>query len=97
MQGNDAVGGALATQQLDFDVVDKEFLAVILVHAGELIAASIVARLVVDVLVGGGPGAPDQLPFAVEDVTEQTGIRQVVTLVRQQCGHLQLAMLDARR
>ena len=94
LQGNDAVGRAATAEQLDLDVVDEELLAIVLADPREFVATAVVAWLVVDVLVGGGPRAPDQVALAVVDVAEQTTVGQVETLVRQQYRHHQPVVFD---
>ncbi|MNN04025.1 hypothetical protein D3C81_1167400 [compost metagenome] len=55
LQRNDAVGRALAAEQLDLDVIDEELIAIGLMGAGEFVATAVIAGPVVDVLVCSGP------------------------------------------
>ncbi|MNL05862.1 hypothetical protein D3C87_1264770 [compost metagenome] len=70
LQRNNAERRTFAAQQLDLDVIDEEFLATGFSDPGELVAAPVVARLVIDLLFLGSLGAPDQMTLAVVDITE---------------------------
>jgi hypothetical protein len=62
LQRDDAESRALATEQLDLDVIDEELLAVGFADPRELVTAPVVARLVVDLLFLSALRAPDQMP-----------------------------------
>ncbi|MNT38304.1 hypothetical protein D3C72_1744900 [compost metagenome] len=95
LQGDDAVGSALAAEQLDLDVVDKKLFAIVLADSRELIATPVITRGVVDVFIVAGPRAPDQVALTIIDIAEQAAVGQVEFLVRQQHRHAQLIVLDA--
>ena len=93
LQRDDAERRAFAAEQFDLDVIDEELLAIGFADPRELVAAPVVTRLVIDVLFLGGLRAPDQMTFAVIDVTEQTAVGEVEALVGQLRRHLQAVVL----
>ncbi len=97
LHGDDAVGRLLAAQQVDLDVEHEELLALRIAGGVEFVAAAVVARRVVDRLVGRRGGAPEQIAILVVDIAEDLGLRQVELLHRQVLGHHQAALLHPRR
>ncbi len=94
LQGDDAVGGVSSTEQFDLDVINEKFFAIGLTNLGELGAAPVIARLIVDGFVLRGPGTPHQLAGAIIDVTEQAAVRQAELLTREQGRHQQPILFD---
>ncbi|MNI02678.1 hypothetical protein D3C73_555640 [compost metagenome] len=93
LQRNNAERRTFAAQQLDLDVIDEEFPTGF-ADPGELVAAPVVARLVVDFLFLRGLGAPDQMTLAVVDITEQSAVGEIETFVGQLRRHLQVVVFD---
>ncbi len=96
LHGNDTECGIAPAEQPDLDVIDEILIAIDFLDLGELAALPVVLRAVVDVLAFGRQRAPDHLPLAVIDVTQQTATGQIELFARQYRRHQQMTIFDAR-
>src|SRR5690554_2920448 len=92
LHGNNAIGRTAASQKINLDVINEKCLALLISGASEYMPSAIITRLIVNLMVCGRAGSPEQLPLSVINKAQLTCWQHRKLFIGQLVWHMQTAI-----